>query len=749
MPPQRRFNFLKRLNDPLSMGPRKKTKPNGNSSTNDAKIQQAPASNSRTDPPTTAAATGTPTESEVSPPKSAQPTAANTSEDTRTQHTARVKKSWYGSWKSKAAPIAQVAKESIGVTGGSTTELPAEGSRESGTDSPKKLLTKRRSSKGNPIAASITQVNATSSKTQLGVESPEDAIVDEAKLDVPEPPLPPDPTKAQDRAATETNRDGEEKEAQADRTAQAPGVTSWRYWWSRPDGYNGNTVKGKPELEPEDTALKEAQTTPLPGATPTEEPTKSLSDDVSPPTEEPQQKPASTNAADGAGQTKSWFWLWSNTQNAQGSPQPQDHKPDVPQETQAEVSPQVIQAEPTADPTPKPIEALAAQETDPKPLQAPAGTSKASGWAFWSRSTPPQPNEPPGTTQKEVGELAVADTPSQSHPEAAQFNQQEEPVVKEPPVQEVPKTPRGRTRTKDTSSKPSTPAKGTPKVSPTRKAGEVKKVKQPEPSSKPQQPENILLPDFRSTYRLVQTSSIWKQLRKYFLGGEPEAPHLYIEPNSPKIKKAIAIGVHGYFPAPFIQKFIGQPTGTSIRFANAAAASINEWTESRGYTCEVEKVALEGEGFIADRVTMLWKLLLNWVDHIKEADFILVACHSQGVPVAIQLIAKLVQFGLLNNPRIGICAMAGVNLGPFAEYKPRFFAGSASELFEFSRPQSTVSQDYMKALEEILKYGVKLVYVGSIDDQLVSLESSTFSNISHPYIYRAVFVDGRIHAPDL
>lgn len=31
---------------------------------------------------------------------------------------------------------------------------------------------------------------------------------------------------------------------------------------------------------------------------------------------------------------------------------------------------------------------------------------------------------------------------------------------------------------------------------------------------------------------------------------------------------------------------------------------------------------------------------------------------------------------------------------------------------------------------------------------LTYIQSSTFSTISHPYIYRAVFVDGRIHAPD-
>lgn len=38
--------------------------------------------------------------------------------------------------------------------------------------------------------------------------------------------------------------------------------------------------------------------------------------------------------------------------------------------------------------------------------------------------------------------------------------------------------------------------------------------------------------------------------------------------------------------------------------------------------------------------------------------------------------------------------------------------------------------------------------MGSIDDQLVPMESSLYGPLSHPYIYRAVFIDGRIHAPD-
>jgi hypothetical protein len=114
--------------------------------------------------------------------------------------------------------------------------------------------------------------------------------------------------------------------------------------------------------------------------------------------------------------------------------------------------------------------------------------------------------------------------------------------------------------------------------------------------------------------------------------------------------------------------------------------------------------------------------MLNWIDHIREADFILVACHSQGVPVAIMLVAKLIAFGCVSNARIGICAMAGVSLGPFAEYKTRIFGGSALELFDFADPKSRNSESYRGAVEEVLKAGVRIVYVGSIDDQLVSLE---------------------------
>lgn len=88
--------------------------------------------------------------------------------------------------------------------------------------------------------------------------------------------------------------------------------------------------------------------------------------------------------------------------------------------------------------------------------------------------------------------------------------------------------------------------------------------------------------------------------------------------------------------------------GTSIRFANGAATALERWTAQQGYKCEIEKIALEGEGLIADRIDVLWKLLLKWADDIREADFVMIACHSQGVPVSIVLMSKLIELGYVN-----------------------------------------------------------------------------------------------------
>jgi hypothetical protein len=397
----------------------------------------------------------------------------------------------------------------------------------------------------------------------------------------------------------------------------------------------------------------------------------------------------------------SWFGLWSTAAPSTVSEIPKEQIPAKIKDTHEDT----------------------VMEDAPPPAKVAAGSS----WAFWSTEPPKQTGNPSATVVAEAkGQIAVAGEPSQSNPEPAKAT-----TVKE--NKKAKTTKRGRPHSveldeaaRKTAQLDSPASKNTPSQS---------------PAPAKTTPPNLLMPSVKSTYKLVENPSILQQIARLLLHGHQEpVKHVFLVKDPPKIKKALAIGIHGLFPAPLLRTIIGQPTGTSIKFANHAAAAIRRWTDKNGSVeCEIEKVALEGEGKIAERVDNLWKLLLNWIDHVRKADFILVACHSQGVPVAVMLIAKLIEFGVVSNGKIGICAMgkphsrsksihsliplaAGVSLGPFPDYKSKLFSGSAGELFEFADPESSVSKRYEDALRVAVKYGVKITYCGSIDDQLVSME---------------------------
>ncbi|KAI1868113.1 uncharacterized protein JN550_006601 [Neoarthrinium moseri] len=435
--------------------------------------------------------------------------------------------------------------------------------------------------------------------------------------------------------------------------------------------------------------------------------------------------------------TSSWLGSWWNTPAPPDSTHKEPPAPSVDEPPSAKESEDVVMEDAAAPPP--------AMESQP---------SAGSTWAFWSRDT----GSKSGKTKSppEQGELAVMGEGSEASPRRSigiDVKDDASAVVKEPPlkkaVKESPtkaassknkKRVRPQSLDLDESSRPTTPVNKTA-------------VSKPEtPGSVKAAPPNLLLPSFHNTYRMKQNPSIIKQIAQLLLRTQqPPANHVFLVKEPPKIKKAIAIGVHGLFPATYLRPMIGQPTGTSLRFANHCAEAIRRWADSHGCEdCEIEKVALEGEGKIADRVDNLWKLLLNWIEHIRSADLILVACHSQGVPVGLMLVAKLIDLGIITTARIGVCAMAGVSLGPFPDYKSGMgmLMGSAAELWQFADPQSDISQRLEHSIKTVLDHGARVTYIGSIDDQLVPMESAIYSPASHPYIYRAVFVDGRIHAPD-
>ncbi|EWC48566.1 hypothetical protein DRE_01788 [Drechslerella stenobrocha 248] len=389
----------------------------------------------------------------------------------------------------------------------------------------------------------------------------------------------------------------------------------------------------------------------------------------------------------------------------------------------------------SSDATP---EDLGKDNAQSKPTQTEGLLARGAAWVFWSKPAA-QPDGSNGAV--EAGEIAVAGSSSETEPQRAELTN--------PPPQ-----PPAQARKANGITSSSSGAPGSAPIVDQQPPAIPVAPKEVSSAAKTLQkvlPPSLLVPSFDSCFNPQQSRS-WFTLGPVnrFWSNPKAYPRNQLSTllARPRVRKAVAIGVHGFFPMKLVQRVLGEPTGTSIRFATEGADAIQRWADKHNISVDIEKIALEGEGRVVDRVEILWKLLENKLDIIEKADFVLVCCHSQGTPVGVHLVARMIEFGVVDNSKVGIIGMAGINLGPFPELNSRILSGSAKELFEFSDPTSLASQQYIESLTAVLAHGVKLIFVGSIDDQLVSLYSSTFSNISHPFIYRAVFVDGRVHAPD-
>lgn len=223
------------------------------------------------------------------------------------------------------------------------------------------------------------------------------------------------------------------------------------------------------------------------------------------------------------------------------------------------------------------------------------------------------------------------------------------------------------------------------------------------------------------------------------------------------VKKAVIIGIHGWFPGTIVRSIFGAPTGTSSKFKDMMADALKTYLKEK-HDVElpdeaVTAIALDGEGKVEDRVAMHYTSLLNrtdWMKALQEADVILFATHSQGSIVSTFLIARLIEQGHVR-PERGqrICAMmmCGIHHGPFTYLNGNVVvkyleAEQARELFEFQDSDSRVHKKYVQSWRIIIRRGVKLVYVSSMADNVVPIYSAIFDAATHPSILRAIFIDG-------
>lgn len=525
-------------------------------------------------------------------------------------------------------------------------------------------------------------------------------------------------TGVQDPEATENTPTTIKPETEPGPNGQAS--TTWFGWLGL-----SKTVEEKPGPEERDMGKSPDRDEPLPASI-QEAQTSNTSDGVVKGNEEhgsanvAQKDQRETN--DPVPPKRSWMQMWGATTAIKAKEDSQDEisvkEPRLQQDQnddQAASSMDIDQAD-------KP------QGTDPR--KRISGSGKSGGWAFWSREVSSTEQEHGSEAQQETGELVVSDQPKvQSKPEdiAAQVDKVPSSTATAKSQQKSPKKGSKSIDMKSTQSNDLGKEVESSTLTTQASTAQVPaKVQTPAVTASTKLESvltNQVLPSFKDTFALQESPS-WLQTlgRMIYSPKDSGNQHVFALRDPPRPKKALAIGVHGYFPAPYLRTVLGQPTGTSLKFSTMAAKAIHQWTERHGYQCDVEKIALEGEGRIAERVDLLWKLLLRWIEEIRKAEFIMFACHSQGVPVTIMLVAKLIAFGCLDAARVGICAMAGVNLGPFPDYKSRFIGGSAGELFDFAHPTTKVSKDYEAALKTVLDFGARISYIGSIDDQLVSLE---------------------------
>ncbi|KAI1144124.1 hypothetical protein F5Y05DRAFT_363724 [Hypoxylon sp. FL0543] len=641
--------------------------------------------------------------------------------DTKQVHKTR---SWYGSWPRvpKSSASTQVSHQNI--MGG--TSRPGAVPDFSRFDSKIDNGTGESDSQSTRTVPKISEVGAQSeqddSKSVKSAAQKKSDVVDKSDgSDVP---------KDQGKPVTPTSNS--EAQPSIETVPQPQASSGWLGWFGRSPAPNSavSAVASKGE-DMEVERPKE----------PAEEPERERPGTAQQPSSGTDQIPA--EPAKPSKPTSSWFGFWYSS---------------TPSVVPDESTRRTTEALPVQQSVPKENQDVVMEDAPPSKATTASQPSASSTWAFWSRDTG-QKGKPNSAAASEPGELAIIGDGSEAKPRCStsvEVNGNATPV-KEAPIkapkealQKIDSSKRNkrvRPHSMDIDEPSSRP--GTPHSDISTKTATTKAAAS---NSSKSSGQNLLLPSFRNTYRMKDNPSIIRQIAQLLLRTQqPPASHVFLVKEPPKIKKAVAIGIHGLFPASYLRPMIGQPTGTSIRFANHCAEAIRRWAESHGSgDCEIEKIALEGEGKIADRVDNLWKLLLNWIEHIRNADLIVLACHSQGVPVGLMLLEKLIDLGIITRSKIGVCAMAGVSLGPFPDYKSGMgmLMGSAAELWQFADPESEISKRYQHAVEVVVSYGARITYIGSIDDQLVPLESALYAPASHPHIYRAVFIDGRVHAPD-
>ena len=323
---------------------------------------------------------------------------------------------------------------------------------------------------------------------------------------------------------------------------QAP-PSSWLGWWS-----NTPFTETQAGSNPNPTPRADDQ----PSEPRRSTPPKQTEPDPPLPTEPPSSAPPAASSS-------SWFGFMSSASNTTMKP---DSKMDLePAEAPGNEPEDVVMKDATPPPTPP-------RKREPAPK---AGST----WAFWSRDAPKTDGE---AVESEPGEIAVMGEGSEAHPTPMTKGDVSGTPSKDTEVEAKPKegkstwrrSKRPRPASLDVDppvpSPPNGPIAGTDKTSEPTVSQPETEVKVPstktdtsiksvaESQASTTLPPNLLLPSFTSTYQMKENPTILQQLTSLLMRtAQQPANHVFRVKEPPKIRKAIAIGVHGLFPATYLR----------------------------------------------------------------------------------------------------------------------------------------------------------------------------------------------------
>ncbi|KAI6022960.1 hypothetical protein BKA83DRAFT_97304 [Pisolithus microcarpus] len=188
--------------------------------------------------------------------------------------------------------------------------------------------------------------------------------------------------------------------------------------------------------------------------------------------------------------------------------------------------------------------------------------------------------------------------------------------------------------------------------------------------------------------------------------------------------------------------YLFTPTGTSSKFVNRVVQALDEFQEKHKVKLrKITKIPLEGEGTINRRVEKLYQNLTQ--------DAIFVATHSQGSIVSTHILDRLITDRHIRT-KLNTPVLPGDVASP--PQRPLRYLNTnslLSALYTSGALRNVLDNGVSIFIVSLLRtpcgivsHQIKVVYIASLNDQVVGLYSGLFTSVSHPLILRAIYIDG-------